>query len=168
MFDGDPSRITVFSESAGGLSVCNLMVTNLINQRDDIDDDLIYQAIIESEPCAAPWSELNLTQIALESGTHLGNIFNLTKLREVSSQDILTYVQNSSLTNGGWSPSVDGYVVTAPTSKLHATKEKINAQRLFWGFNFQEGLAGASMFSCFFLIFVFCFWCVVLKRYIRH
>ena len=128
------------------------MATDLINQHDDIDDDLIYQAIIDG---------LRLTQIILEGGTHLGNIFNLTKLRELSYQDILTYVQNSSLTNGGWSPSVDGYVVTAPTSKLYATKEKINAQRLIWGFNSQDGLAGWPV--CFVVFCVFfclcCAWC---------
>ena len=56
------------------------MAGDLINQHDDIDDDLICQAIIESG--------LGLTQIILEGGTHLGNIFSLTKLSELSYQDI--------------------------------------------------------------------------------
>ena len=48
-FGGDPDQITIFGESAGGLSVCTLLVSPLA-------EGLFNRAIIESGSCIGPWS----------------------------------------------------------------------------------------------------------------
>lgn len=45
---GDPSRVTLFGQSAGGLSVCSLLFSHLAR-------GLFHRAIIQSGSCTGPW-----------------------------------------------------------------------------------------------------------------
>ena len=77
-FGGDPDQITIFGESAGGLSVCTLLVSPLAK-------GLFHRAIVESGPCNGPWSVLcPWTQMALcfECGT-----FNEKGVRSMSPME---------------------------------------------------------------------------------
>lgn len=47
-FGGDPDHITIFGESAGGLSVCSLLVSPLAKR-------LFQRAIVQSGSCVGPW-----------------------------------------------------------------------------------------------------------------
>jgi len=54
-FGGDPNNITIFGQSAGGMSVCNLLASPLAK-------DLFHKAIIQSGPCYSPYPELNFVE----------------------------------------------------------------------------------------------------------
>ena len=47
-FGGDPDQITIFGESAGGLSVCSLLVSPLTKH-------MFQRAIVQSGSCIGPW-----------------------------------------------------------------------------------------------------------------
>jgi len=57
-FGGDPNQVTIFGESAGGVSVCSHIASPL-------SKGLYARAIIESGPCTGPWgpqpTEMGLT-----------------------------------------------------------------------------------------------------------
>ena len=47
-YGGDKDQVTIFGESAGGLSVCNLAISPLAS-------GLFSRGIIESGACIGPW-----------------------------------------------------------------------------------------------------------------
>ena len=47
-FGGDPDQITVFGDSAGGISVRTFLISSLAK-------DLLQRAIIQSGPCVGKW-----------------------------------------------------------------------------------------------------------------
>lgn len=69
-FGGDPGNITVFGESAGGISVCMLMASPLSR-------DLFHKAIIMSGLCDYSWPSANLAT-AEAHGTAFANRLGCT------------------------------------------------------------------------------------------
>jgi len=59
-FGGDPNKVTIFGESAGGISVCNHLASPLSR-------GLFNRAILESGPCSGPWGPTS-TEIGLKAG----------------------------------------------------------------------------------------------------
>jgi len=107
-FGGDPKRIMVFGESAGGLSVCMLLSSPFAR-------GLFDRAGIMSGPCNGPWGPGTR-----ELGIALGHTFmedlgitTAAELRNLSLSQL-----RSSLYYENISPTVDGFVL--PASPQHA------------------------------------------------
>lgn len=110
-FGGDPSKVMIFGESAGGLNVGNLLTTSLAN-------GLFQRACIQS---AAPI--INDYSTSRDSGTAWVNKYistgtavqKIAYMRTLSSDSLLHYL-SSPLAGGvvqmNWQPVVDGTIFT--------------------------------------------------------
>ena len=108
-FGGDPANVTIFGQSAGGMSVADLM-------RSPIAQGLFARAIVESGAGLFPDSLINggLTfaqreeqgvKYAESKGAH-----SLAELRDIPAAD---FFKNSPGAPGGSGPVTDGWVLTA-------------------------------------------------------
>ncbi len=113
-FGGDPGNVTVFGQSAGGMSVCTLLVSPLA-------DGLFQKAIPMSAPCEMFFS--------LEQGYEQGKAVTeaagcagpdlLKCLREKPVAQIMVKTKNKLLALGvSCAPHVDGYVLPDWPMKL--------------------------------------------------
>lgn len=141
-FGGDADNITIFGESAGGWSVCNLMASPLA-------DGLFHKAIIESGGCDATKTVEegfdDSAKFAIKAGCKGKNA--LACLRTLPSKKLLEYVGDLSEmvknTVGGrikftWLPVEDGVVLkNTPIESIR--KGEYNRVPLIVGSNKEEG-----------------------------
>eukprot|EP01084_Bolivina_argentea_P214510 364148_1 len=108
-FGGNPNDLTIYGESAGGRSVCMLMISPIVFQQEFI----IRNAIIESGSCIGGWSPRNMSQGITFSNNALissGYTTNITELRKIQNITKVLYdILNT--TNNIWLESVDGYIL---------------------------------------------------------
>ena len=90
-FGGNPDNITIMGESAGGQSVCSILISPLLRENNRKQNRLFKQAIVESGPCFGPWQltpfdqGTQLTEQVLNNGTIYGPFANnLTFLRSLT------------------------------------------------------------------------------------
>ena len=50
-FGGDPARVTISGQSAGGTAACNMLLSPLRRVR-----GLFRRAVVQSGPCVGPWA----------------------------------------------------------------------------------------------------------------
>lgn len=109
-FGGDENNVTIFGESAGGMSVCNLLVSPLAR-------GLFHKAIIESGPCFSPYPSLNfMEQQGLTMEQRLGCDKTENKMdcmRGKTSKEILAAMPLAPGMVFGeedeyWMPNIDG------------------------------------------------------------
>jgi para-nitrobenzyl esterase len=121
-FGGDPSRVTLFGESAGGISTCMQVVSPL-------SKGLFQRAIIQSGPCdsALTTPEAN-TQGAMfvEALGCTGAADVLGCLREKPTEEVMNALPGGTdfiFGDGAkWYPVLDGYFLPDLPSKLFASK----------------------------------------------
>ncbi|MDI1484188.1 carboxylesterase/lipase family protein [Polyangium sp. y55x31] len=118
-FGGDPGNVTVFGESAGGISVCHHLVS-------PESKGLFQRAIIESGPCDSFLGKDKATAQGADLLAALGceGPDALTCLRSRSTEEIMTALPSSADLIFGdgakWFPVLDGWNLPDAPSKLLA------------------------------------------------
>lgn len=119
-FGGDPSRVMIFGESAGGASVCHHLVSPL-------SEGLFSSAVLESGPCDLVTLETDALAQGADLVTALGcdGAGVLSCMREQSLEDVLTALPapsfGASPDGSSWSPVVDGHNLPDVPSALLAS-----------------------------------------------
>lgn len=119
-FGGDASRVTIFGQSAGGVSVCYLLASPLTR-------GLFQRAIMESGTCEgmrpAPLAEKSKQGLQLAAKLHCDTAPGiLACMRAKPSSDILAALPTQAAYGAStyFSPNRDGYVLPAPARELLA------------------------------------------------
>ncbi len=122
MFGGDRNNITIIGESAGGMSVCNLMVSPLSARR-------FHKAIIQSGPCFTPYPPLDFMErqgLAMEEALGCSDSEDVTLcMRSKGPDDILDAMPpDPGLAFGEesdyWMPTIDGSILKEQPAKSFA------------------------------------------------
>ncbi|MBL9022845.1 MAG: carboxylesterase family protein [Myxococcales bacterium] len=137
VFGGDPSRVTIFGESAGGASVCQHLVS-------PGSKGLFARAIIESGPCNLVKEQAKAFAQGAEMATALAcsGTELLSCLRSKSTEEVITALPAQSFGLGmastTWAPTIDG--LTLPDKPL-AMLEQGSFERMptILGANSDEG-----------------------------
>jgi len=114
-FGGDPEKITLFGESAGGLSVCMLAASPLAK-------GLFKNIVIESGSCAGPWGPGDFSIGFIQSDKFLQS-FNVTTLAQLRNIPF-TLFYSSPL----WptiSPTIDDYFLKFFPGEIFASGNSV-------------------------------------------
>lgn len=137
-FGGDPSQVTIFGESAGGIAVSMLCASPLAK-------GLFHRAISQSggsfgptRPTTFPGENMKTLGQAEKAGIEYAqkqNLSSIAELREVPADQL-----PMGMGMGGAWPIVDGYVIPDDQFKLYEAG-KYNDMPVLIGYNSDEGLS---------------------------
>jgi para-nitrobenzyl esterase len=132
-FGGDPANVTIFGESAGSMDVNTLLTMPM-------SKGLFARAIAESGAAgdAQPLAESEKSGLALATKLSITGDGALTKLRSLSSEDLLKVTQQGPGSGGGMlGINVDGWVLPESPAQAFASGHELPVPLLF-GNNSQE------------------------------
>lgn len=142
-FGGDPANVTIFGESAGGMSVLDLMASPLA-------EGLFHRAVVESGPLldlGLPINRGNTLEAAEDQGEDVSEDLGcddaedeLAALREVPAEELVKFSssENELFSPVNFGPNIDGYVLPQSPSEAFAAGEQA-AVPLLTGTNANEG-----------------------------
>ncbi|NUP05443.1 MAG: carboxylesterase family protein [Polyangiaceae bacterium] len=120
-FGGDPSRVTLFGESAGGISTCFHMVS-------PPSEGLFHRAIIESGPCDTATPKADAMAQGEEFVAALGCDTDADRLACLRAKDTQAIIDALPVSNDfifadgpNWFPIVDGYNIPDTPTNLFAS-----------------------------------------------
>ena len=136
-FGGDPKKVTIFGESAGGIAVSMLCASPLSH-------GLFQGAISESGGSFGPFSKtpspgenMRVLGDAEASGVELAGALSLRDLRALAPEKLLETAKRQ---HGMAWPIVDGWVIPDDQYKLY-TEGRFNDTPILVGYNSDEGLS---------------------------
>lgn len=141
-FGGDPDRITIFGESAGGIAVSMLCASP---QTKGLFQGAISQSggsFGPTRPTTYPGENMKTLAQAEADGLQIMKDLGATSLDELRSMDAWKFAAIG-LDGGGCWPIVDGYVIAGDQSELY-TEGKFNDIPVLIGYNSDEGASFAG------------------------
>ncbi len=140
-FGGDPGRVTIFGESAGGEAVLNMMTS-------PDADGLFHRAIAQSPSDSGRWLHLRQSVLDWDPLEDVGVRFatvavgsepaQLARLRAMPAEDLMTLYRERVELGRYFYPAVDGTVL--PTTPMSAFSRGVQAAvPLMIGYNADEG-----------------------------
>ncbi|KAH0819041.1 hypothetical protein GEV33_003750 [Tenebrio molitor] len=145
LFGGDPEKITIVGESAGGASVSH----HLLNKN---SEGLFRAAIMESGTAINPWSlQRNAKQNAFSFGAVLNSTFSSVNDSQLLLEYLLTVsakdLDDASVLVSGWAPVIEiEHDEAFVTEKMYGLIRSGNFVKvpILMGINSEESLSGAG------------------------
>ncbi len=140
-FGGDPDRVTIFGESAGGEAVLNLMTAPRAR-------GLFHAAIAQSPSDSGRWLHLRQSVLDLKAAEGAGADFassivgpegdQIQRMRELPAEDLYEHYRADPQAGRHFFPAVDGVIL--PVTPMTAFSEQRQAPvPLMIGYNTDEG-----------------------------
>lgn len=131
-FGGDPAKVTIFGQSAGGASVLDLLVSPQT-------EGLLRSAIIQSGAARSGMSVTPL-QVAEQQGQAFAGRESLASLRALDMAGVVARAIQASAAGVRFGPVRDGYIIDADPAAALAERQRRGIPLLI-GSNAREGLS---------------------------